>query len=283
MLWVARNVLRSVEFQVSELNYLLLNIYSNYVPNKTVLCDDKDPTWMTNGIRTVIEMKNNAYKEYIRSGMRHNYYVRLENLTNELSNLVRDTKTEYHSKLAAKLVNPSTSAKTYWSILKTFANGRKVPVIPPLLINNEFISNFKTKANYFNRFFNQQCTVISTDSSIPSSVNLKTNETVTKINFDEQLISKLIVALNPNKAHGHDGLSIRMLQMGSDSICKFLSIIFWNCLKAGYFPTTWKKANVVPVYKKGNKQVLSNYRPVSLLLFVANFLKKSFSIQFFNT
>ena len=69
---------KTVESQVSELNDLLLNIYSNYIPNKTVLCDDKDPPWMTNGIRTVIEMKNNACKEYIRSGMRHNYYVRLE-------------------------------------------------------------------------------------------------------------------------------------------------------------------------------------------------------------
>ena len=108
--------------------------------------------------------------------------------------------------------------------------------------------NVKTKASYFNRFFNQQGTVTSTDGSIPSSVNLKTNEAVTKINFDEQLISKLIVDLNLDKAHGHDGLSIRMLQMGSDSICKPFSIIFRNCLKVGYFPTTWKKANVLPVY-----------------------------------
>ena len=43
--------------------------------------------------------------------MRHSYYVRLENLTTELSNVIRDTKTEYHSKLVAKLINPSTSAK----------------------------------------------------------------------------------------------------------------------------------------------------------------------------
>ena len=163
------------------------------------------------------------------------------------------------------MINPTTSAKTYWSIVKTFANGRKVPVIHPLLINNEFISNFRTKANYFNRFFNQQHTVISSDSSIPSPVNLATNETLTKINFDEWLISKLILALNPNKAHGHDGLSIRMLQMGSDSIFKPLSIIFLNCLKAGYFSTAWKKANIVPVHKKGNKQILNNYQPVSLL------------------
>ena len=47
---------------------------------------------MTNGLRAVIEIKNNAYKEYISSGMRHNYYVRLENLTTEHWNLIRDTK-----------------------------------------------------------------------------------------------------------------------------------------------------------------------------------------------
>ena len=49
--------------QVSELNDSLLNICSNYIPNKTVLCEEKDPPWLTNGIRTVIEMKNNAQKK----------------------------------------------------------------------------------------------------------------------------------------------------------------------------------------------------------------------------
>ena len=58
----------------------------------------------------------------------------------KLSNLISDTKTEYYRNVAAKLANSCTSAKTYWSILKTFANGRKVPVIPPILIKNEFFS-----------------------------------------------------------------------------------------------------------------------------------------------
>ena len=79
------------------------------------------------------------------------------------------------SKLVAKLVNPSTSAKTYWSILRNFANGRKVPVIPPLLINNEFISNFKAQANYFNRFFNQQCRAVSMDNSLSILQQMKLN------------------------------------------------------------------------------------------------------------
>ena len=37
-----------------------------------------------------------------------------------------------------------------------FANGRKVPVIPAILINSEFITNLKTKDKYFNRFINLQ-------------------------------------------------------------------------------------------------------------------------------
>ena len=95
--------------------------------------------------------------------------------------------------------------------MKAFADGRKVSVVPTLLVNYEFICNSKIKANYFNRFFNHQS--ISTDSYIPSSsVNLASNETMITINFDKQLISKLTVTLNANKAHGYDELSIRMLQ-----------------------------------------------------------------------
>ena len=62
--------------------------------------------------------------------------------------------------------------------------------------------------------------------------------------------------------------------MGSESISKPLSIIFRNCLKAGYFSTAWEKANVAPVHKKGNKQILSNYRPVSLLPICSKLFEK---------
>ena len=46
--------------------------------------------------------------------------------------------------------------------------------------------------------------------------------------------------------------------------------VFWKPFQ-GKLPTEWKKSNVVPVHKKENKQILKNYRSVSLLLFAENF------------
>ena len=88
---------------------------------------------------------------------------------------------------------------------------------------------------------------------------------ISQIRFSEDDIAKIIQNLDPNKAHGHDQISIRMLKICGKTICKPLECIFRECLNTGLFPLEWKKANLVPVYKKGDKQCLINYCPVSLL------------------
>ena len=60
-------------------------------------------------------------------------------------------------------------------------------------------------------------------------------------------------------------LSICMLKICDDSLCGPLRLIFQSCFENGKFPSKWKKANVVPTYKKNNKQLVKNYRPISLL------------------
>ena len=56
-----------------------------------------------------------------------------------------------------------------------------------------------------------------------------------------------------------------MLKLSKKSILKPLKLIFENCLRTRLFPDQLKKANAVPIHKKGDKQLIENYRPVSLL------------------
>ena len=42
-------------------------------------------------------------------------------------------------------------------------------------------------------------------------------------------------------------------------------MIFNNCIDTGTFPDIWKQSNIIPVHKKGDKQIVDNYRPVSVL------------------
>ena len=60
-------------------------------------------------------------------------------------------------------------------------------------------------------------------------------------------------------------LSIRMLKLCGESIYRALNLIFKSCLEIGQFPSDWKKTNVVSVLKKGDKYLLKNDRPISLL------------------
>ena len=78
-------------------------------------------------------------------------------------------------------------------------------------------------------------------------------------------IVKIIKSLDPNKAHGHDEISIQMIKLCATSIAKPLSVFFRNCVEDQCFPKEWKKANIVLVHKKNDKRLIKNYQPVSLL------------------
>ena len=130
----------------------------------------------------------------------------LSNILLELSNAISFSKAKYHERLAIKFSDPKTAPKTYWSIVKTFVNGSKISLIRPLLVNNEFVTDILEKANLFNDFFREQCKPITNDSSLPNDHTIETVPILPDINIDTDSIIKLTRSLDPNKAHGCDGI-----------------------------------------------------------------------------
>ena len=56
-----------------------------------------------------------------------------------------------------------------------------------------------------------------------------------------------------------------MIKICDKSFLKPLILLFQNSAKLFYFPDIWKRSNIIPVHKKNDKQLVKNYRPISLL------------------
>ena len=96
----------------------------------------------------------------------------------------------------------------------------KIPCIPPIYHNNNYITDFKEKAQIFNNFFAKQCTLVENSSKFPTNSFKRTNNLLSNILFTEDDIAKTIKNLNPNKAHGFDMISIRMIKISGELVLK---------------------------------------------------------------
>ena len=67
-----------------------------------------------------------------------------------------------------------------------------------------------------------------------------------------------------SKACGFDRLGNRIIKLCNTGFHPFFTRLINLCLSIGQYPTEWKLANVIPLFKNGNRQLKVNYRPVSL-------------------
>ena len=131
--------------------------------------------------------------------------------------------------------DPNTSSKCYWSLLKTLLSRKKIPSILPLFSGDKYIVDFQEKSEIFNSFFAGEYSLISNKNILPSELPLWTDN-ISSCHFTKDDILQIINNIDPNKAHVHDKISICMLKICGDSICRPLKIILKTCLRAGKFP-----------------------------------------------
>ena len=156
-----------------------------------------------------------------------------------------------------------------------------------MLVNDDIISDDIEKSNVLNKYFidtssldpgaelNSQFLLevnsIFNDDSLTDVLGRKILDTFV-VNPCEVL--NVIKKLNVDKAVGPDGINNRVLKICGDQLAEPLTYIFNKCISSGYFPDEWKLANVTPIFKKGNHQLMSNYRPVSLLSLVSKVFER---------
>ena len=142
---------QDIHDQVNLFNTTILNIFRNFIPNKVILCDDKEPAWVNEEVRLLIKQKKLMFRIQRKNS---DFDIGILNkLSEDLTNAITNSKLTYYRRIASKLNDPNSAPKTYWSILKSFVNGKKIPLIPPILVKDQLVTNFLEKANLFNEFF----------------------------------------------------------------------------------------------------------------------------------
>ena len=137
-------------------------------------------------------------------------------------------------------------------------------------IENHFVAHLKaktgithsdsaTKANILNDQFSSVFNKGEDPSTIPD-MGPSPHPTVDNITVTENGVHKLLAGLEPHKASGPDQLPARL----ASELAPIYTLLFQASLDQGIIPDEWKSANVVPIYKKGDRSKPENYRPVSL-------------------
>ena len=202
--------------------------------------------------------KVRLWKRYIhtKSTYDHRAFLRCKN---QLRNLTRDLRIDFESHIVK---NMKDKPKLFWKYAKSRLKTRET--IPNLKNDDGSFSIIpKDKAESFNNYFSS---VFSEEdlSNIPSIQDEFTGTLLESINITKEVVLQMLMDLNPNKSPGPDGWHPYFLQQLANELAYPLSMIFQKSLNEKTLPDDWLKASITPIHKKGAKNLMSNYRPVSL-------------------
>ena len=160
---------------VSEFTSTVMGVMSRFIPNKIITSNDKDPPWITPEIKKGIKRKHRVYNKYVRRGRRPDEWDNVRLIRNDTSKMITIVKDNYFASLGRKLSSPAIGIKSYWSTLNKIVNKKNATNIPPLLENGLFVTNLQNKAEIFNNYFVQQCSLNMNDSILPRSYITRCN------------------------------------------------------------------------------------------------------------
>ena len=260
------------------------------IPMKLLSCKGSLP-WITQEIKRLIRKRDKLYTACKASGdsAKRKSFLALRQI------IKRKIKQAYQSHLEGLLGlgnnDQSCDRKKLFSFLKNSRQDQQGPT--PLQNNGKLTSDITDQCNVPNQQFQSVFTPRSplslsrlaqmklqdmvdegkmSPGTVPQTFRNK-NQTMPQIEISINGILKLLYNLKPGKAAGPDKIRPLILKELRVELAPIIKVIFERSLETGKLPTDWCKANVTPIYKKGDKSLASNYRPISLTCILCKVLE----------
>ena len=249
-------------------------IIDKYIPRHKIK-NINSPPWIDGDVLHLSNKKETAHRKAIKKNTPESWN-KYKRLRNKLRNLVDFKYDKYiEDSTAAVCDNP----KRFWGLLRSKMKNKNTPL--NLYDEAKSCTSSKDKASMFNNFFYSNFTNTNGTGPFPY-IHEFINPNLNKLEISIAETRLILDNIDPNKATGPDDISGRILKECSKEISPSLTMLFNMSLDSGIVPNMWKRANVVPVFKKGEKTLCSNYRPISLLCIVSKVLERALLNQIKN-
>ena len=208
-------------------------------------------------------------------------YLDYINMRNSLNRDKREARNSHTANLAESYKN---DASKLWGVINAeLGKGGRQPGPDSMLIGDQLVTDPKTIANKFNTYFSSIGPQIQSEIPPPifdyhqyldmdgdSGANMYLNPTT------PHEVEKTIVGLKNSKASGSDGITTDLLKALSPVISTPLATLVNCSFKLGVFPSILITAIVTPVFKKDDRRIFGNYRPISLLSILSKVFERLF-------
>ena len=204
---------------------------------------------------------------------------------NEVNNSIKYAKRKYFcDNLSACKKDPR---KTWQLVNELSSRQHMKKVIADIEIGDIKITSASEMAEAFNCHFAKIGHDLARDipsavtDTVPESYLISTNATFSFKSCSPNEVRKLLEKLDTKKSTGFDNLPSRMLKIAAGVLAPSLAFLFNQSVSSGIVPTEWKLARVTPIFKKGKRQDVNNYRPISIIPAVAKVFERIIYDQFF--
>ncbi len=253
-------------------NVMTMTAVHECIPSKLV-DPRRSPPWITSNILHQIRKKFTARKRYLRKSTEY-LRVKFSKLRSEVKKAIQRSRESFFSSLGNTLyVNP----KRFWTVFQLKSSSGSIPGSVSSSDSNHSESRIHANtpndiATLFNKYFHSVYTCFPDQSTAPQAGSSSPVSSISSIDLSVEEVYEALQNLDPSKAHGPDGLPSRILKECSSQLAPSLHRLFTKSLRLSQIPAEWKLANIIPLHKKGNREFVENYRPISLLSVVIKVL-----------